>query len=505
MTEAAREQGDQEADDVAGLGALVLDLEAPAACQRWVTRRVETLSFRDERTIERDVLFSIDLSGYVKAIESVADEHRVFPLPVMTLAQPVRNVFLIEADGLPMPHCNSDEERKLVSAGLETKIMTLVESATSLTHESVRSAVEEGLALSQHDPKGSLTRHLYASYNVPLPQSTDATFDEAFNETRLTEVQDVDARADALAEIAHWAESFLLLVYIDVDRLHRPFELRVRYEEAIPRRSPTIDVRRRTRLVHAITSVLAGTLSWGDNVDMAGAYRAASFHVIAPAPPGFRVVGAGLFLEDPNDLFERGRWIFDPDHVTSRAHVKFRPKPGAAEQPSYFSLSLYANRTGFVSEAFAASLIVAGVLVAFTLRMQRINFAVSRIDTTVAAAIVLLVPGILSAVSIYKDGGRVASRAYAHVRMALLIQFLALLTASTSFAFDLSPGRTRQLWYWAAIVGWCACARVVAGMGLHCWRLTEFARRLKMFRRELESVKRQVRVNESKAKGAVHA
>ena len=270
----------------------------------------------------------------------------------------------------------------------------------------------------------------------------------------------------------------MCLALLDIHMLERTHIVRFRTEEEIrPRsaRDPEIDGAHPS--AHRLRRAALGSLSWRTQREMSSANRAASFHVEATAAPGFKVIDPGLWVEDSRNIVRGGHWIHGNSGPTS-SHLVYHPDPSIEDpEPVHLSLSLYAHRSGLLSESAAASLFVGIVLLVFTIRLEQLNFRTGEaaLNSPFASALILFIPVFLSAVAVYKESVRIAPTAFAWLRLSLFFQFLAVVTAALPFAFELSPGPSEVIWYFAVSVGWLACIRVLAVAARHSWRVSDIA------------------------------
>jgi hypothetical protein len=474
-----------QAADLELLGAMILELESPESSQQWVRRRTEKLTYRDERVMEREVELQINLSDLRDMLLECNGSNENLPIPIQTISVTAHRTFEIrDTNGWSIPYCDSAVERNLLGHGLSHKIKQIFSEsgAAPPSQEQLDAFVRKGLRYVPQDWRSRSRRIVERALRIPGPESD--TWGTSIPPL-LAELS-IEDRFRALSLVKKWSEKYVLLALITPDMLDGSRIIRFRTEESITRSATGV---RRSNLIRAfalLRRILAGTLSWSAERPMYNAYRTASFHVDAVAPAGFKIIEPGLFLADEKNLVTGGRWIHGENGYAS-THVVFKPTKGLKEQPAYFSLSLYAHRTGFVSEAAAASALVGLVLLAFTLRLEAVNFNVGRFDSPFASALVLFVPVLLSAIAVYKESSRIASSAFAFVRMALLAQFIAVIAAALPFAFRLSSARTEIVWYAAASLAWLGCVRVLAGTGIHSWRVSLRAGKLRRVRRRWEA------------------
>ena len=500
-------------EPAASIGRLLLELEEAQACRSWVRRRIETLSYRDEGTSVREVELTIDLSSECDKLRTLSGDGNLVPIPLLTLWKAgYSTTYSIEdASGRSLSHLDRESERQLISSAIASKIEDLysVTGKNSPGPRVIEDLVVEGLDRPPEKYRGIWQQLSDSFWNLidkiaGLPGEPPDTF-LVIGAEKLRSLDEPD-REVALALVNHWTNNRLLLAQVDPNVLGGPFVLRISYDEgnvahkrpddgpdltqSLLRRALGQAFRFAMKIFRTAKKVLFGSLSWSDKVESYGPYRAATFHARIEAPNGFKVVGAAMHMDDPEDA-NNTKVVLADKEITTDAHIRFEATSDAIEKPSYLAFSFYAHRTGFVTEAAAVSLVVASLLLAFTLRLQRLNFDVAKWDAPFASAVVLFVPAMLLAVTLYKDGSRIASSAFAITRAALFLELLATFAAALPFAFQLSASQTHRVWYWIAIAGWIGCARVFLGVTVHMYRLSRVSLAAKAFRRRLQELKKR--------------
>lgn len=449
------------------MGTLILELEEARASQEWVRRRIETFGFEDERLITRYVELHIDLADWRdRLVATSRPSARSVPIPLQTFSLEAEVPHtLVDGAGTAVGFYDAERERNFVVAGICGRINNLFSDCGAMPPDLatlrgfVDAALQEARTAASHTKRRPFFRSPRLGTEDVWPSETPTILAELPNESR----------KQALRLIRRWSAKYVLLAMIPISRLDESILVRFEFEE----KGGTRRGSRISALSHYMRHVGAGTLSWSARHRLDNAYRAANFHVRAVAPSGFKLIDPGIFLECRQDIARHGYWKFGQSGRPT-TDISFKPDGNVAVEPAFFSTSLYANRMGFVSEALAVSVIVAGLLLAFSLRLSHVGFEVdsSRFDSPFSSAILLFVPFLLSAIALYKEGNRIASRAFGYTRFFLFLQFTAIIGAALPFALKLSPSSTEVVWYLAASVAWLACLRVAASTLLHFWRVS---------------------------------
>src|SRR6202034_2082458 len=126
---------------------------------------------------------------------------------------------------------------------------------------------------------------------------------------------------------------------------------------------------------------------------------------------------------------------------------------------------------------------------AFTRKLISVHFQISSasFDSPFASATLLFVPVVLSAIALYREGSRIASKAFAYARAGMFLQFAAVMGATLPFALRLSRSQSELTWYIAASIAWAGCLRVTACTVLHFARVGKTHQRWRHFRQMWES------------------
>lgn len=283
----------------------------------WVRRRVENLTFLDDRTILREVLLHLYLPPDRFPQASTSGDS--VPIPLLRLLRGAHTAFTVtDQSNCLLPFANHEEERHLIVDGLMDRYR-LILADSDAGRDWIKDSIKDYQKPITHSWLYRVLRPIAGEVFELEPSNSERSVAE--RGSSLFPHVSADQLAQLVAEVNGWVSSHLLIALVPHSFLVQPFVLRISYLESIPQRA--ISLRHPRTLLRATTRLVGGTLSWNTRVPMEGLTRASSFHINAFAPPGFRVIDAGLRYTGPPPG-DDPLWVLDDDRLPSTGHVVWR-------------------------------------------------------------------------------------------------------------------------------------------------------------------------------------
>ena len=481
------------------LGSQILALADRRYSWQWIRRRVEHIRVVNERSMENEITFFIDVSNIDKEYLPITDDGMLI-LPLNRVSKRHHLVAKIEEEGSgELMRPTQRIERQLVVAGLARK-WDKAKAATNWNDVLV-------LLAEQPEEDVFLVRHLNSD-RTPLERLYRLLYPIALK-------HDESSWAEMISDFRRWQENYLLLVEIPRSHLlDGRIVLKVTYADHIPRAH--IVGRSGVNLAHfraLVRKAIAGSMSIGFIIPArAGTGTAESTHYLLDAPSGFKVIDARVHIDYEVETETVGKimkrisnwamkkeekvrnvddvrdtlpsWIAriaatrgnlyraiiswsagsnlrsmvrrDDDRLPESGHV-YVPSSPLRVKDARFVVNLYAYRSGFFAESLLASWMLFAITVTFYFHFRALDFSLSstNIDSSVAGALILLLPAAVVTMVTQRDSHRVASRCFALPRLLLVTSAAASVSGALLIALQIQGHRSMEAWsalYWITLI-----------------------------------------------------
>lgn len=465
---------------------------------RWISKRYDRFRLLEDSTIARCSELHLDLRTSNLSTSPLASSGVVL-LPIMRIGRErYADVEIVDCGGDRLPRPGSRLERRIVAEGIAELVSTNRAAAEVVTRIDL---VERLVPLLEMRPPGQPTFSNVNSFDVRMARRVHGVAarylglphlsEESTNEELYRTLEKSGLGARICLEIATQLERYqcgeILLVSVSADAINEPLVLTVNHREQLPKRGLGSRARR----------VLLGTMSLAAQVDVPGVNESSTFHAIAEAPVGFRVVDVAMAvrqeypLNEPRSFLEDTRWEYDDDPLSTRSHVAFSRRPESSFCDGQLYMSFYADKSGLFTEGVFAALLASTLFAFFTGVLHLSNFEFSVFSKTsqadIVSSIVFFVPGLFVARMLSKDNHRAADQAFALNKALLAAIGCTSLAASLPLAVDLGGKIASTWWYVTAGLCWILSLRIVLGSLLHAWRISSVRRHFESVRRMLSA------------------
>jgi hypothetical protein len=370
---------------------------------RWVTRRVESISFHDDETVRRRVSIDFSLPAVTSLRSRFGRRAELIPLAYVKKDR-LRNFDLRDESSAALPALTRIENGEVAAAVLEYMANRLVGRA--IEHDVIEDI--EALAYMSDADAGALYNRLFRE-------------DAASRVTRYLLSRD----PPFVGLARRLAESFMLIVPLTRTPASRRV-LKFAYDEML-------DVSGRSR-----RRQIAESMSWRAtriNLPVPGVIASASYHLDIAAPTELVIARARLVTESRTALDE------DPT-PTRRAHLATPLQPASAEA----QIEISAPREGIIRASLLTSLLTAVVLTAGAFRLSELDSAREGVATVLVA-----VPALVAAYVARPGEHELASRLLFGVRLAVLAS--GALSFAASALLLAGPRGTAQDAVWWGLTG----------------------------------------------------
>ncbi len=288
-------------------------------------------------------------------------------------------------------------------------------------------------------------------------------------------------------EIANLTEVYedkkLLLACFPSSVLYEPTVVHVVHREQLPRRPIPSRIRR----------LALGTTSLGAIVGVKGIDEAGTYHAIAQAPPGFRVVDVAMEVReefaDNEVVVSRSHWHYDDDPLSTQSHVECSRSNDADFSEGTLFLAFFSDNTGTFIGGFVAAIL--GLMVftffGFVVGLDREGLQqfgdASKAD--IVAAVLFLVPSIAVGFVVSSEGDKAVRQAFAHTNYFLFLLAISCAVASLPLVVDFDFVDPAKLWSVALLAGAASSTRIILASFVHIWRISNSRMQLRQLRRSL--------------------
>lgn len=261
-----------------------------------------------------------------------------------------------------------------------------------------------------------------------------------------------------------WAVSFALLVPVHMHNGSPRKVVRFSYEEDIRASQQTF--------LQLVRRFLFGGPSLPFNFDVPAVADCESYHLELLAPPPLELVETHIVVQTRVD---RRRRYWDSDAIAARAHV-YVDTGGSVARSALARGSIFAPLRGMYTAALVSASFSFVVLFAAYQRVSHSNFELlfpkAQVDVASATALLLLVPGAIVTV-LFRDGeGRLRSRVFGKIRVALALGALSCFAAAFVVGFRVDHDISKCVWKAAVVVSFLAALRVWVSLPLHLLRIS---------------------------------
>jgi len=428
-------------------GARLIAQVAPGRAKEWVQRRVESVSFVDDRTIHRETTVQFD-AGRVELIHLpwISTTAALVPLALLQ-RHPHRSLTVTDEAGHEQSRLTRGEERCLVADGV-------VRLLHSLASKELRPFVPAH-AFEQE------TRSVLTS--VEFEQDTYSGRREA---VRLR-AEDLASRS-GLIEGYHpfrqtlilLLENYILTVLIELPRRSRR-TCKYTYTEELPPLTKTVPRR--------ITRFLVGAAAGPVSFSTPSAGEAENYLLEILPPSDFEIVDTELIVETSGGRLRR----VDDLATNSSAHISLDNSAVMATGAAAAAAHLYSSVTG--AERTAA---VSATVVALTLALTRYHLSTHHwdmaqaFDRSAATTAAILVPGAIATLLVRDAEHRKVAEILFPLRFFLSLAALCSYVCAVAVSANLATSSLHTIWNGATLVATVASLRLWELLALQTWRLS---------------------------------
>jgi hypothetical protein len=419
--------GIEQPSDESELGTLVLALTDRA--QEWVHRRVESVEFRDDRTVRRSVSVDFTLPDWAPSV-TLAKNHVVRLVPLAHLKKrPLVGFDVFDEAGQSVPLLTATQTGRVVAEGL-------VASARKLVH-------------------GGLTRTLQPSLEQDLRAITGDNLEEA-REARhsILHCGDDDERSKLAGNrgfrmlTGRYQRSFLMLVPLqDEERARRV--LKFRYIEPFKRTGGP-------------WRLLVGEPHLA-RFEAPGVQEGGGYHLEIDLPDGVRVTSVSLGTGDQRTQEEDDDSpSTDRQVVGSKIHlcVRYFPYDAKAEAQT----GLRATRSGWLGSACFSAWLIAIILGVGDVWLRTHAKAQYPNISSTGVTLLLVIPGIFASLLARHAEHAMVAHLLRAIRSLLVTCSLLIYVAAGTLLMARTEAQLRRSWAIYATLATLIAVIVTVGM-----------------------------------------
>lgn len=409
--------------DLTAVGANLLRLVS--TWPRWVKRRVETIDFLDEATIQRTVRVDIDLSAYL------ADDARIswkglLLVPVAALRRQPHSTFVVDEHGAMLPRINKFEEREMCFAAMFgwAEQLTAQHGLTLGADFSVRLRT----VISQEHQRQAANDLLAGEDEVSQVLKEDGAF--------RTALQDLTENFYLLAPLSGDSEALRVLRYCYVETLQTAKDS-VSIEAAATEGL-------RTRLDRFADLILLTDTRYVIDVPAAGDCQSYHFEVNAPWDLTFTRADIVVLRGGRDQSEETYR---DDDWHPAKAHLFL--SIGEVISKGKATIEMRPMPTGLLRSSFLGAAGIAGMLTVATtlLVLDRLGWASTDLHTNAGAlTLLLMMPSVAAGYLSRPVEHRLTAKFLFSVRVSVLT--VALMSFFVASTIALRWTTSSMLWVW---------------------------------------------------------
>lgn len=386
-----------------------------AAAANWINRRVEQITFVDERSVQRRVSLDLTFPHQSGELENTFGDS-VFLIPLTTLRKrTLRRLDLKDESGTSLPVLTKRQNSVVAQSALER-------AATAILEDEPPEQVLLDLANIVHSEIGE-AREIVVRWEASKEEAhqkllSNSLFNGLFREL---------------------SSSFILLTTLRITPGARRI-LKFSYEETLPKGSRPVLER------------LAEKLGWQPTV-MEFALPAigdcSSFHFESMSPPGLKIVGAQLYASLPAPGV-----IAESNEEAGRVHLNIQDAVRGSVGRAWVSLST--KTAGLLRGAIVVSSLIAAVVTVGSHNLKELDSAAAS-----SASLLIAVPGIFATFLVRQGEHGLASRLLIGIRAAALVAGVLSYFAAASLVLDIGYKDLVMSWQILTNLSWIVTITLV--------------------------------------------
>jgi len=403
-------------------GARLIAQVAPGRAKEWVQRRVESVSFVDDRTIHRETTVQFD-AGRVELVHLpwISTTAALVPLALLQ-RHPHRSLTVTDEAGQEQSRLTRGEERCLVADGV-----------VRLLH-----------SLASKEPHPFVPAHAFEQETRSV-----LTSDEFEQDTQSGRREAVRLRAEDLASRSGLIEGY------------HPF----RQTLILLLENYILTVLMRRRIFRFLVGAAAAPVSFS----MPTAGDAESYHFEILPPSDLQIVDTELIVETSSGRLRR----VDDTATSSSAHVYLDNSTVLATGVAAAGSHLYSSVTGAVRTAA-----ISATLIALTLALTHHHLSTHHwdmaqsFDRSAATTAAVLVPGAIATLLVREAEHRKASEILFPLRFFLSLAALCSYVCAVAVSAKLAASSLQTIWTGTTVVATLTSLRLWELLALQTWRLS---------------------------------